>query len=181
MSYNYNHVGKNGYKNVSSGVSEKIFLAPVGWFAANGIKSPTAPFTNPGDEITVTETHQFTEGKGFVEHVCAPGKNTLAINTRGAAGTLSQNQEVTVFIPGNMEEVHEQVKNMINTPLIGLIKDVNCASGPCHQLGSDCQALWMSNASWASATSKEGEKGYNITFQFDGSPLFYKGDITLKP
>lgn len=181
INYNYRHIGTNGYKNVASGVSEVVYLAPKAAFTANGIKSPVAPFTNPGDEMTINETHEFIEGQGFTKYQGAPGKNTLSINTRGMAGTLSQNQELLVFIPGNEIEVHEQVKNMMNVPFVGLVKDVNCADGPCHQVGGVCQAVWLSNAPWVSGTSKDGEKGYTLTFQYDGSPMFYKGTITEKP
>ena len=48
---------------IASGLSEFALIAPLSTITTQGV--PTAPFTNPGDSITITTEHTFATGKGF--------------------------------------------------------------------------------------------------------------------
>lgn len=165
-------------KNVASGIADFIYLAPVVDFAADGIKCPEAPFTNPGDEVTVATDHEFLATKGFVKVLLAPEKNQLTGKTIGDKGFAKLDVELDVFFPGSYPVVHEFVKNVINTPLIVLVKDSECSEEMYYQLGCDCIYAYMS-VDFSTGTTKDGNKGYNgkITYQ-TSSILIYKGEIT---
>jgi hypothetical protein len=159
-------------QNVASGIAELILLAPVKSFETDGIKTPVAPFTEPGDEITIKDAHVFKSGKAFTKFQLAPQKNSLNIGTHGEVGLLGQNQEATIFIPGNYAQAHETVKHLLNTPLIALVKDSNCAADLWMQLGCDCQFAWI-NPNFTTGTSKDGVKGYEVKVTYDGGPQIY--------
>lgn len=162
-------------KNVQSGVAEYMLLAPVSWFdPADGIKCPVGPFgVTPGDEITIVNPHVFNAGKAFIKVQLAPQKNSLDYNTVGDIGLQKQNAEIKTFWPGSYVEVHEAIKNFINTPLIALIKDAQCEADLWYQLGCDCQKAWLSGK-FTTGTTKDGVKGYEVMLTYDGGPLFYK-------
>ncbi len=157
-------------KNVPSGLAEFVLIAPLAWITALSV--PVAPFTNAGDEITITTAHTFATGKGFTKHQLAPQKNKLDIKSRGEIGLNGQSQDLEVFIPGSYVEAHEQVKNLKNTPLIVLAKDANSDADLWHQLGTDTVSAWL-QADFTTGTTKDGVKGYAAKIIFDGSPLFY--------
>ena len=165
-----------GFKNTKAGIAEYALIAPVSFFAANGIKSPVAPFNNPGDSIIVKTPHEFLPNKGFMYMQLAPQKNNLVAPTTGALGVASQNQEATLFVPGNDPAFHELYQQgLLNVPLIALLKDINCGSNLLMQLGCDCTSAWLVG-DWAAGLSKDGEKGYTIKIQYDGAIQFYQVD-----
>lgn len=172
MSYAYQNL--LAPKNTRSGVAENILLAPVDWFTRDGIKCPAAPFSLPGDEITIKESHVFKTGKGFLNFQLAPQKNSLSYTTVGDLSLSRQNAELKIFIAGSYKEAHESIKNLINTPLIALIKDASCEENMYYQLGCDCTKAWLT-ASFTTGTTKDGVKGYEATLTYDGGPQFYEG------
>ena len=174
MSYAYTNLKEP--KNTRSGVAENILLAPVSWFTADGIKCPAAPFSLPGDEITIKEDHVFKAGKGFLNFQLAPQKNSLSYATIGDLSLSRQNAELKIFISGSYKEVHEAIKNLINTPLIVLIKDANCDENMYYQLGCDCSKAYLA-ASFTTGTTKDGVKGYEATLTYDGGPQIYEGIV----
>lgn len=165
-------------QNISSGVADKIFVAPKAWI--DDLKVPTAPFTNPGDEITTVDTHIFAAGKGFAEFQLAPQKNSLAIKPKGDLGLNGQTVEVKIFLPGSYAEAHEQVKNLMNTPLIAILPDSNCGANLNYQLGCDCMGAYLV-ADFTTGTTKDGVKGYEATITYDDGITIYEGDITKLP
>ena len=176
MAYAYKNLVN--YSNVTSGISEYVLAAPVSWFAADGIKTPVAPFTNQGDSIKIVTAHVFETDKAFFKMQLAPGKNKLDMKTAGDIGLSKMTTEVEVFIPGSYVEVHEQVRNLVNTPLIVLVKDCDCVNETFYQLGCDCMYAWMT-AEFSTGTTKDGVKGYTAKITFDG-PLFVY-DVTGGP
>lgn len=172
MAYAYAHLKQP--KNTGSGVADYLLVAPVDWFAPDGIKCPVAPFTNPGDEITVKTAHVFDAGKGFLRIALAPEKNQYNAKTIGDKGFQKFDHEYDVFIPGSYAEVHEFAKNIINTPLIALGKDAECSADMWYQLGCDCVFAYMT-LDFSTGTTKDGVKGYQgkITYQ-SSSILLYK-------
>jgi hypothetical protein len=176
MSYSFQNLTTP--KNVASGIAELVLLAPKGWITT--LAAPTAPFTNAGDEITITGDHVFIATKGFAKHQLAPQKNSLEIKTRGDIGMNGQHQEAKLFLPGSYAEVHEQMKNLLNTPLVALVKDSSCGADMYYQLGCDCTSAWMT-CDFTTGTTKDGVKGYMATIIYDDGPLIYKGAITYLP
>ncbi len=154
------------FKNTQSGISDYVLIAPVYDFEDNGIKCPVAPFTNPGDEVRIKTAHVFKEDKGFIKFALAPEKNQLDAKTIGDTGFQKLDFECKVFIPGSYAEVHEAVKNLINQPLIAMVKDSDCAAGIHYQLGCDCVYAYF-KADFSTGTTKDGVKGYSgtITYQ----------------
>ena len=173
--YEFDHLKQP--KNVASGIAEFAFIAPADWFDV--LQVPTAPFAVAGDKITITATHTFTAGKGFLKHQLAPQKNSLEYKTRGDMGLNGQDAELKVFIPGSYEQAHEQVGELLNTPLVVLVKDSTCGVDWHYQLGCDCLKAYL-KADFTSGTTKDGVKGYMATISYDDGPLIYKGDVTEK-
>lgn len=170
MAYSYAHLKTP--KNTGSGVGDFILLAPVAWLT--DIKCPEAPFSAPGDEVTIKTPHVFDTGKGFVRYALAPEKNQLNAKTIGDKGFQKFDQEYDIFVPGSYAELHEAMKNWLNTPLIALGKDADCSADMWYQLGCDCVYAYMS-VDFSTGTTKDGQKGYNgkITYS-GGSILIYK-------
>lgn len=159
MSYAYDNL--TSPRNSTSGVSDFFMLAPVTAFT--DVKCPEAPFTNPGDEVTIRSPHVFPVGQGFIRVLLAPEKNKLDLETVGNKGFQKFNQKLIGFIAGSYAELHEAIKNWLNKPLIILIKDSNCDENLWYQIGCDCEAAYMT-AKFMTGTTAEGEKGYEIEF-----------------
>lgn len=165
-------------QNVLSGVAEFALVAPKSFFTDDGIKSPVAPFTTPGDSIKIKDAHVFKEGKGFIYYQLAPQKNELSYKTVGDLGLSKLNAEAKIFIPGSYAELHEAMADLVNVPLIVLQKDSQCAANLYYHLGNDCQFAWV-KPEFTTGTTASGVKGYAVTIVFDGGPLFY--DVTGAP
>ena len=166
-------------KNIQSGIGDYIWVAPVSWFAPNGIKTPTPPFENPGDSVIITEDHEFLDGKGFVKMQCAPRKNKLELKTIGDLGLNKFENQLEVFLPGSYIELHEQAKNLINIPLIVLCFDCDCPIEYMYNLGCDCVSCWMT-LDFSTGYTHEGNKGYKGLIQTtSNSVYFYEGMVTL--
>lgn len=162
------------WQNSGSGIAAFALIAPMEWFVTpDGIKSPVAPFTDLGDAVTIKTAHAFIAGKGFLYFALAPQKNQLDAATVGDVGFNKQNQEATIFVPGNDAALHESFQTLINVPLIALIKDSACKADLYFQLGSDCEGAFLSGA-YATGTSKDGVKGYNAKLNYDGPIQFYQ-------
>ncbi|HYC29547.1 MAG TPA: hypothetical protein VEB42_12030 [Chitinophagaceae bacterium] len=170
MAYVYNHLKTP--KNTGSGVADFVLLAPVADF--DEIKCPEAPFAAPGDEVTIKVPHVFKAGKGFIRILLAPEKNQYGAATIGDKGFQKFDHTYDIFVPGSYAEVHEFAKNIINTPLIALGKDAECAADIWYQLGCDCVYAYLT-MDFTTGTTREGVKGYagKITYQ-SSSVLLYK-------
>ncbi len=68
--------------NVESGLGEYLLIAPKPWFDV--IASPQAPFTKPGDSVTVKTAHTF--------------KTPANTNVRATAGTVTLSAQVVTGI-----------------------------------------------------------------------------------
>ncbi len=177
MSYAYKNLVTP--TNASSGISEFVLLAPAAWFTT--IATPTAPFTNQGDSVTVTADHVFTTGKGFAKMQLAPRKNKFDLKTTGDLGLNKMvTDAIEFFVPGSYKEAHEQMGNLINTPLIVLVKDCDCKTETYYQFGCDCMFAWAT-VDFSTGYTHEGNKGYMGKIVFDNPHFFYEGAITLLP
>ena len=140
----YTYANLKTPQNISSGIADYALLGAVSDFTDDGIKCPIAPFNNQGDEVKIKTAHQFNAGKAFAKFLLAPEKNELNAKTIGDLGFQKLDFELKIFIPGSYAEAHEAVKNIINTPLIVLVKDSNC---PANNVG----------ISWAVIASMPGQ------------------------
>ena len=168
-------------ENTGPGVGEYIYLAPVSHFAVDGIKVPLAPFSAPGDEVTIATDHVFLATRKFAKVQLAPDTNSLTANTVGDKGFKKLSQELTVVMPGSYAEAHEAVKNWINTPLIVLAPDAECGSALFYQLGSPCIGAYI-EPTFNTGTTADGRKGYEFKITYSGSYIqIYAGTIEAYP
>jgi hypothetical protein len=166
--------------NIFSGVADYVLLAPVDWFAEGGIKSPTPPFEDPGDEVCIWLDHEFKDDKSFVQFSLAPEKNKLDATTIGDKGFNKLDQTLEVFIPGSYAEVHEAIKNLLNVPLIALAPDSNCGTNMHYQLGSSCVFAYLT-ADFSTGTTKDGIKGYAAKLNYAASYIqLYYGSLPIQ-
>lgn len=170
MSYVYSN--QRSYANTGSGIAAFALLAPMSYFATNGIKSPVAPFTAKGDSITIKTAHEFLPDLGFIYFALAPRKNEAEAKTVGDVGFAKQIQEATIFIPGNDPGAMEQFLNFLNVPLIALVKDSNCKADLYMQYGCDCEGAYLSG-DYKSGTSDAGVKGITAKLTYDGPFQYY--------
>lgn len=162
-------------ENIGSGIGEYIWIAPFYWFAAGGIKKP-APGT-----IIIEDDYEFLPGKGFVKLLLAPRKNQYEVATKGDIGLNGLEHTLTVFIPGSYAELHEQAKNLLNTPFVVLFYDANCPVELVYSLGINDSAAWF-ELDFSTGFTHEGNKGYLGTVKTDQcSVLFYEGVIAEVP
>lgn len=166
MAYAYKNLKEP--KNTGSGISEFMYVAPVYDFEEGGIKCPVAPFDGQprGEQVMVKEAHEFKAGRAFAKIAFAPEKNQLDGKTIGDLMFQKLDFELKVFIPGSYAELHEQMANMMNTPLIVIVKDSNCPAKLFYQLGCDCTGAYL-KIDFSTGTTKDGVKGYagTITWQ----------------
>jgi hypothetical protein len=165
MSYAYNNLKTP--QNVFSGVADYVLIAPVSDFEEGGIMCPTAPFTERGDEIKIKTPHSFKSERAFAKYILATEKNKIDAAALGDKGFQKLDQTLEIMIPGSYAELHEAIKNIMNTPLIALIKDSNCSANLWYQLGCDCVYAWAS-PTFATGTTREGNKGYIVSINYLG-------------
>lgn len=166
----------------TSGIAERAFLAPVRWFAANGIAIPTEPYEVAGDRVRIRTDHAFaSEAYGFVAMQLAPEKNAYRMRTIGGRETQKFEHTLQIFFAGSTAALHEALSMMLNEPFIALVRDSTCLGKMYYQLGNRHTYLWL-QADWESGTSREGDKGYNTTWRWVGpSPYIYQGTPTTLP
>ena len=167
MSYSFKNLKYPS--NILSGIADYVLLAPVGWFTS--IKYPVAPFTSPGDEVLIKTAHTFSSGKGFVKYLLAPEKNQFDAKTIGDKGFQKFDQDLRIFIPGSYAELHEAMKNWLNTPLIALARDSSCAANIYYQLGSECVYAYLT-VDFSTGTTKDGVKGYTGAINYASDAVY---------
>jgi hypothetical protein len=162
-------------QNVESGVAEKLLVAPVSFFTEGGIQSPTPPYLFDGSEVVIFDDHIFLPGKAWIEIALPPGKNELNAKSIGDTGFVKFAQEIKCVIAGSYAVQHELIKNLLNIPLIALIKDSNCPANMYYQLGTSCVHAYLST-DFSTGTTKEGIKGYSARISANGEYVqLYQG------
>lgn len=164
-------------KNVASGIGQVLFLAPVSYFTT--LQKPEPPFLYPGASVTIFDDHIFLPNKNFLQFVLAPDKNDFTAKTYGDLGSQQLDQTIKCILPGSYAEQHELVKNLLNEPIIALVKDANCPANLYYQLGNSCNPAYFS-ADFTTGTTKDGMKGYSCTVNALATPInLYAGIIQL--
>jgi hypothetical protein len=160
--------------NVTSGVSDFFYVALAEDFAANGIKCAAA------GEVIITADHTFTALKGFAKIVCSPLKNNLKSEFSGDPGNLKMMEKFKFFVPGSYEALHKSLKLYLNKPVIILVKDAECDTNIMYQGGCDCIYAYLTSGGFDTGTTKDGVKGYELTFEVPSSGVkLYGGAVTL--
>lgn len=172
MAYVYTNL--ENPQNTTSGVGEYCLIAPVRWFATNGIKKPAA------GGVLVSDNHVFALSEyGFAKYMLAPEKNQLEASTVGEKGSYKLSQELTIFLPGSYQEAHESVMYLLNEPLIVLQRDADCETNFYYQLGGPCRYASL-KADFKTGTTVEGVKGYLCTISFVNSAIWlYSGTVQM--
>lgn len=160
---------------VEPGVSDYILFASASDFTT--IQCP------PAGDVEITLAHVFASGLGFMKLMCSPSKNKLGATLQGEPGSLNLQQKLNIFVPGSKKELHKLIKLVKNDSLIVLVKDADCDVNQYYQLGCDCNfAYFIGENGWESGTTKDGQKGYNLTIEYPSSAIqIYSGAITMHP
>ena len=178
MAFDYTLItNQREWSNSDSGIAAHALIAPVSFFVpTTGLKNPVAPFTTPGDQITIKEAHTFNAAKGFIYFALAPQKNSLSAPISGDVGFYKQTQTATIFIPGSNPDIHAIYQSLVNVPLIVLVKDSKiCSEKQYIQLGNECEPAFL-GGSFETGTTKDGVKGFNVTISYDGPIQYYVVD-----
>ena len=167
-------------ENTGIGLAEYALVAPISDIAT--ISVPTAPFTNPGDSVTVTTAHTFKTGKKFAKFLLSPEKQSLDGKSVGDKGSQISAFEYKLFVPGLYAVALEAFAAIRNTPLIVLVPDANCEEGVYYQLGCDCSYAYAAGEI-TTGTTASGAKGHMLSitwnapklfiYDVDGGPLVY--------
>lgn len=157
------------------GIGEFALIAPKSWLTT--IQAPVAPFTNPGDSITIKTDHVFgtdsaSNSYAYLKFALAPNKNKIDVKNSGDKGLKSPVTTLEIFVPGSYAEAHETIQNLVNVPLLVIVKDANCAAGMYYNLGTDCTSAYL-DYTFTSSTTDDGNKGFTVTIEYSDSPLIY--------
>lgn len=164
-------------QNLKPGIAPVVYIALKSWFTA--IKKPVPPFDQEGEEVLITQSHTFKPGRGFLTFALAPQKNKLDAKSTGDLGNNFFSLTPEMFIPGSYAAAHETIRNLLNQPLVALVKDCSCPDEWHIQLGCEDIGCWLT-ADFTTGTTKDGSKGYTAMLHWTGdSVYFYNGGITL--
>ena len=107
----------------------------------------------------------------------AADKNSYDAKTIGDTGFTKFANEVNVIVPGSYADQHELMKDLLNKPVIVLIKDSDCPADMWYQVGSACVFAYISPA-FETGTTKESIKGYKLKITNTASKVYlYQGEI----
>jgi hypothetical protein len=151
-----------------TGFNDNIWFAPRSWF--NVLQARASG-------VTITATHTFTSGKGFIK--AKMSEDTVELVGESIGDTAdSRNQKLTLkaFRPGLIAENIQLAEEIRNDDVIILLQDCN---GLTYQLGSDCAEM-TGFGTPESGKKSGGKKGYNYEFSGYGDVSVYTGTITLK-
>jgi hypothetical protein len=173
---NYAHLEQN--KTVEPGFSD-FRIGVLSEFLS--IKKPEAPFTNPGDEVKITDSHTFETDKGFYRIYQVKKRHGGKGDPTGTFGAKTLLNEIDVFIPGINAVQMEWVKNIINEEILTLHRDSDCAQDQWIQLGDACRPAEIDINYTTGTYEPTGEKGFFGKIKWTGIPKFYEGTITMAP
>lgn len=168
--------------NTGMGVSDLVYFAPIDYFTT--IQKPTLPLTPEvpelADLVSINTAHTFEAGKGFIKAMSAPYKNQMTGASIGEVGSRKFDLNFEAFLAGSDAELHGMIAQLNNQPVILLVPD-DCGSGFAYQIGSECNPAYLS-AEWATGTTKDGQKGYKLTFNTPAKAIqIYTAEIEEYP
>lgn len=172
--YAYEHFMKNG--KGAPGVTSVIYGAPKRYFAAAGIKVPTAD-ANPGDKVTISDSHLFEVGKGWLQFETTMDTAEFMAESVGERDSRTINPKLPFQVPGltakNLEAGYEVTEDdwIFLVPLL---------DGTVIQIGTEllpCDVTLGLNSGKVSG----GYKGSSYEAETFGKVYVYTGDITEQP
>lgn len=168
-----------GGKNLGGIVHTEIYVAKKSWFAEGGIKAPKDNLgaTALADLATISETHAFLTGYGFLKLKATPKTGNIESASAGELDGKVKNNIFSFMIPGADAEVLGFERFILNEDLIVLVKE---ACGQYRQIGSECVPARIENSTHTlGGGGYDGKKGTTFEihdFQGYSAPV-YTGSI----
>lgn len=175
MSYEYENL-KKGSQSSDPGIGKIIYGAPVSWFAAAGIKKPTAAAV-PGDEYKIVDDHVFEVGKGFITLYSTLDTGEFTAEMVGDRDSGTFNPKLMYQNPGINAEKIEFANKSKDDDWIFLVPLVD---GTIIQFGTELLPCEV-RVSLGSGKVSGGYKGASYEAETFGSIFEYAGTIELKP
>jgi len=145
-----------------SGVGELGYFIPLAWFAANGIKAPTAD-TTAESLVTISTAHVLAAGKAAIPLMPLFDKSGITWKTAGEVLSKIFEQGAEVFIPSNALAVLGTVQALKNYRGIVLIRKLGTAHF--YQIGSQEISAKVMEITGGTGVGPTGEVGSKVTFQ----------------
>lgn len=165
----------------NAGLGQEILIAEIGWLIT--IATPTAPFTNYGDESLISGNHVFDTGKGFRKAYISNRSSELLADYFGDQDTRSVMPKISAFMPG----INPVTTTFFaeNKGYLVLVPDIDCAATRFVQIGTACRPAEIP----ASGVKMKGGKAESNDprgheFEINGfAPrmYFYEGTVTIYP
>ena len=172
----YNHIAKPAFN--LPGLSD-FLIGIKSEFTSLG--APTAPFTNPGDSVTISTAHVPVTGKGFYRCYQIKNKHEGKSDSVGTFGAKTMKNEFKIFVPGTDATTLEFVKSIINEEVITLHRDADCDDPNWLQLGDDCYSAEIDSNFTTGTVEPSGDKGFMLTVKWTGIPKFYSATVPYAP
>lgn len=171
----------DGQDNVGGVRHQDIYFAASDWFAANGIKAPKSfsVATALEDLATISETHAFKTGYGFMKITATPKTGNIESPQAGEDDGKVFNNTLAFVKPGSKGEVLGFQRKFQNRDGIWLVKEVD---GTVRQIGSEAIPARMSAVTNSlGGGGHDGKKGATfeiMDFQAYPAPI-YTGTIQI--
>lgn len=174
--YNYGNIAKSTGLNKPGAC--KLLIAPLSYLSS--IKKPTAS-SSAGDTKTISQTHTFESGKGFIEALGnVRNKNTAKGSAIGELGSRSMKVEITAMVAGLNAPLLELLESGTNEDWIVLLEDGCCEVGNPKYMQFGCEDVPANmTAEIDYGTIEGGFKGATLKFESYGVPNVYTGTVTL--
>lgn len=160
-------------RNTATGLIEIAYYAAIWEFLLirkpQLAVSPNAPV--PGEQVTIASSHTFPTGKGFKELLAPPNKNMSSATGSGDPGSMKLIAKAELFIAGSYATLHECIKNMMNEPLMFLLKEFDTI-GYFRQIGTAEHPAYLTAVEETTDNIKGSYKGYKINVE-SAAPCVY--------
>lgn len=159
-----------------SGFNQTVWWAPLSHFAS--IADVVDADADTVDAVTITGTHTFNVGKGFVTLYTTMEKTQFSAENGGEPDNEIVMPNFEFFYPGNAKEAAVFARRVKNERGILLFETIN---DEIMQIGKARRGARVSCA-YQNDPVGEGSNGWTFTaMDFDNHLRFYEGTITLKP
>lgn len=167
-------------RNTATGLTEIAYYAAISEFTT--IRTPQLAVspnpTVPGEQVTIAANHSFPSGKGFKSLLAPPNKNMASATGSGDPGNMKLIAKAELFIAGSYATLHETIKNMMNEPIIFLVKEFD-TSGYFRQIGTAEHPAYFTAIEETTDNVKGAYKGYKITVESAAPCVYiYTGTLT---
>lgn len=166
----------NASIQVEPGLSD-FYIGLVSDFTT--IQKPTAPFTAPGDEVTIKTAHVPVTDRGFLRVYQDKKRHSGKGDPIGTSNARTFNNEFDVFIPGVDKVTMEWVKKAMRSQIITLHRDADCDNPQIIQLGDGCKNAEIEINYTTGTFEPTGEKGFFGKVKWVGIPKFYEATIPI--